>query len=380
MDFYGTLGTACQERETMLALFQAGMTGARLNLSHVTLAECAPLLSDFWSAAREAGCSPRLVIDLQGPELRVGRLPEAVTLPEGGTVLLVPEDGTALRVPEDLPGGTVSPPPDGGPDGGLPFPCRVPVPERVLYAARAGDRIALDDSAFLLEARERTADGLFCRVLRGGRLQSRKSLSVLGRTVDAPALTAQDRENLRHAAASGVTDILQPFVRGREDVEALRDALARENLRHVRVMAKIENRQGLDKLDEIIAAADEICIARGDLGNGMPLWKLPGIQKEISRRCRAAGRPFCVATQLLWSMHERAVPTRAEVLDIYNAALDGAAGLMLTGETAVGKYPVEAMRYLCRTAREGLPCSLSTAIQKPRFPRSVHHPNRDGRR
>ena len=98
------------------------------------------------------------------------------------------------------------------------------------------------------------------------------------------------------------------------------------------------------------AAADEICIARGDLGNAMPLWELPRVQKEIAARCRAAGRPFCVATQLLWSMQERAVPTRAEVLDIWNCVLDGAAGLMLTGETAVGRYPVEAMRYLVRTA------------------------------
>ena len=119
-------------------------------------------------------------------------------------------------------------------------------------------------------------------------------------------------------------------------------------------MAKIENRQGLDHLDEIIAAADQICIARGDLGNSMPLWELPAVQKDIARRCREAGRPFCLVTQLLWSMEQRPVPTRAEVLDIYNGVLDGASSLMLTGETAVGKYPVEAMEYLVKTAGRAL--------------------------
>lgn len=322
MELYGTLGAACRDRGTMLELFRAGMTGTRLNLSHVTLAECAPWLHDFWSAASEAGAAPRLVIDLQGPETRVGRLSRPVYLPEGETILL-------------------------GGDG-------VPVARAVLDAARPGDRIVMDDSAFLLEALERGNGTLLCRVLRGGLLGSRKSVALPGRHLDTPTLTEEDWENLKAASRFGVTDILQPFVRGRRDVEILRAALLKNGLKAVRIMAKIENCQGLDKLDEIIAAADEICIARGDLGGGMPLWELPGVQKEIARRCREAGRPFCVATQLLWSMQERAVPTRAEVCDIYNAVLDGAGGLMLTGETAAGKYPVEAMSYLARTVREAL--------------------------
>lgn len=318
MDFYGTLGTACGDRETIRALFCAGMTGARLNLSHVTLSACEPWLEDFWSASAGLGIRPRLVIDLQGPELRVGRLDKPISLTEGTEVPLG--------------------------EGG------VPVPEAALDAAEAGDRVALDDSAFLLEVERREGRTLRCRVLRGGTLQSRKSLALLGKQPDAPALTGEDRENLARAGDYGVTHILQPFVRGREDVEAVRSALEEKGLSHIKIMAKIENRQGMKKLDEIIAAADEICVARGDLGNGMPLWELPGAQKEIARRCRRVRRPFCVATQLLWSMQERSVPTRAEVCDIYNAVLDGAAGLMLTGETAVGRYPAEAMTYLVRTA------------------------------
>ena len=185
-------------------------------------------------------------------------------------------------------------------------------------------------------------------------LKSRKSLAILGVEPDTPALTAEDLEDLDQAGRWGVTHILQPFVRGAEDLLTVRQALDRRGLARVKIMAKIENRTGLDKLDDIIAGADEICIARGDLGNSMPLWQLPRVQKDIAERCRAAGRPFCLVTQLLWSMEQRPVPTRAEVLDIYNGVLDGAESLMLTGETAAGRYPVQAMDYLVRTAGTAL--------------------------
>ena len=320
MDFYGTLGASCAQREILTALFQAGMTGARLNLSHTTLPECASLLEDaFWPAARQAGVEASLIVDLQGPELRVGRLAEPVPLPEGRRVTL-------------------------GAEG-------VPIPENLLAAARTGDRISLDDSALLLTVEETRPDRLLCRVDRGGLLKSRKSLALLGKEVDAPALTGEDRANLALAGRFGVTHILQPFVRGREDLLTLRSALAELGLDRVKIMAKIENRRGMEKLDEILEEADVICIARGDLGNSMPLWELPSAQKRIARTCRAAGKPFFVVTQLLWSMEERAVPTRAEVSDIYNAVLDGSCALMLTGETAAGRHPLEAMEYLAKTAR-----------------------------
>ena len=327
MEFYGTLGDACWERETLEKLFRAGMTGARLNLSHTTLEACAPLLEErFWPAARQAGVEARLIVDLQGPELRVGTLKEPVTMDEGTEVLL----GA----------------------GGIPVPAAV-------AAARAGDEISLDDSALLLTVVERRTDALRCRVERGGLLKSRKSLAILGVQPDTPALTEEDRRNMDWAARCGVTDVLQPFVRGAEDLAVLRGALAERGLEQVRVMAKIENRQGMEKLDEIMDASDVICIARGDLGNSMPLWELPAAQKHIADRCRAAGRSFFVVTQLLWSMEQRAVPTRAEVCDIYNAVLDGSDALMLTGETAVGRYPVQAMEYLVKTARSAL-CAGST--------------------
>lgn len=323
MEFYGTLGGSCQSRAVLDRLFQAGMTGARLNLSHTTLSACAPLLNEiFHHAARAAGVTPHLIIDLQGPELRVGTLPAPVLLEEGGQAVLG--------------------------EGGI------PVPDVVVKAAQVGHSISLDDSALLLEVEEAEPARLLCRVRRGGLLRSRKSLAILGVEVDSPALTQADLDNLDVAASFGVTHILQPFVRGREDVLALRRALEERGLTQVQIMAKIENRRGLEHLDEIAAAADQICIARGDLGNAIPLWELPGIQKDIARRCRAAKVPFCLVTQLLWSMEQRPVPTRAEVCDIYNGVLDGAASLMLTGETAAGKYPVQAMEYLVKTARRAM--------------------------
>lgn len=324
MDFFATLGSASWSRDVLDRLFRAGMTGVRLNLSHTSLTDCAGLIRDvFRPAAQAAGRSPSLILDLQGPELRVGRLPGPIQLKEGSELLLG--------------------------EGG------VPVPQAVLHSAREGSQISLDDSALLLQVRRVSPSVLLCRVLRGGVLRSRKSLSILGVQSTAPALTQADLDNLDLAGRLGVTHVLQPFVRSRADLLALRAALDRRGLGGVQVMAKVESRQGVERLDEIMEQADQICIARGDLGNAIPLWELPGLQKEISRRCRAAGKPFCLVTQLLWSMEQRPVPTRAEVCDIYNGVLDGASSLMLTGETAVGKYPVQAMEYLVRTAR----CALA---------------------
>ena len=324
MEFYATLGDPCAKRDILDRMFQAGMTGIRVNLSHTSLKKCAPLLERlYWPAARAAGrADAHLILDLQGPELRVGQLTRAISLREGSELLLG--------------------------DGGI------PIPQTILQTARPGQQISIDDGSLLLEVKRSSPTVLLCRVVRGGVLHSKKSLALLGAGVDTPTLTADDLENLRQAGKYGVTHILQPFVRNRHDIDVVRQALDSLGLSQVQIMAKIEERQGCDRLDEIIKAADQICIARGDLGNSMPLWKLPAVQKDISRRCREAGRPFCLVTQLLWSMEQRPVPTRAEVSDIYNGVLDGASSLMLTGETAAGKWPAQAMEYLVRTANEAL--------------------------
>ena len=293
MHFYGTIGPACASAGTLRRLVDAGMTGLRMNLSHGALAEHAD-----WLAMIHAVDIPDLLIDLQGPELRVGRLASPVTLPEGGTVQL-------------------------GAGG-------IPCPVQLVQAARPGQQLLLDDGKLLVE------------------------VTAAGPDAPMPTLTSEDLANLRIAASCGVTGVMLPFVRGKQDILALRQALAEAGAPQIRIFAKIENLAGVQALPEFLSLVDEVVIARGDLGNAMPLWELPRCQKQLSAACRAAGVPFMVVTQMLDSMCTRAVPTRAEVSDIYNAVLDGASSLMLTGETAAGQYPVQAMEFLVRTANTAL--------------------------
>ena len=230
-------------------------------------------------------------------------------------------------------------------------PDRIPFSEevrRALETAPSGQEILLDDGKILL----RTDGANRLCVVRGGILESRKSVALPGITIETPAMTEADLANIRKAESFGVAAVMQPFVRSRDDLLTVRSALDRVGGKRIRLLAKIESRAGIDKLEELIPCCDEIVIARGDLGNAMPLWALPAAQKRIAAACRAAGRDFMVVTQMLDSMIHKAVPTRAEVSDIFNAVLDGAASVMVTGETASGDYPVLAIRYLSQTVRE----------------------------
>lgn len=317
MHFYGTIGPACAQAETLCRMAAAGMTGIRMNLSHGSLAAHA----DWLALVREAGIR-ELLIDLQGPELRIGQLAQPLELNAGDTLVLG--------------------------EGG------VPCPAALIKAAPAGQEILLDDGKLLVQVADARPEALNCTVLRGGLLQSRKSIAVPGLCVPSPTLTAEDEENLRIAADCGVTGVMLPFVRSAEDIRTLRKALEAAGAGHIRIFAKIENLAGVQALPEFLPLVDEVVIARGDLGNAMPLWELPRCQKQLSAACKAANVPFMVVTQMLDSMHTRAVPTRAEVSDIYNAVLDGASSLMLTGETAAGQYPMQAMEYLVKTAQTAL--------------------------
>ena len=184
------------------------------------------------------------------------------------------------------------------------------------------------------------------RVVRGGVLKSRKSLKIVDRSVDGPVLTPQDIQNLQLVREYGVTSVMLPFVRSGRDLRTLRAAMEELGCGDLRIFAKIENREGVAHIEDIIPEADMVVIARGDLGNDVPLWELPGVQIDLGEACKAAGKPFLVVTQLLYSMTERPVPTRAEMSDIFYAVTGGASALMLTNETAAGKYPAAAMRYL----------------------------------
>lgn len=334
IDFYGTLGPSCCDEPTLYALFTEGMTGVRLNLSHSGLAACKAWIDCLHAASARAGMQTRLLIDLQGPELRVGPSLAPLALNKGEPVFLF-ENGKDSAFENT----------------------GIPVPLPLLNALEKDQEILLDDGALLLRCLagkhlEKGVTAVSCVVVRGGVLQPRKSIAAPGCVLHTPTLTEADLGNLAVAAAYGVTGVMLPFVRDPEDLRALREALVAAGAPHIRILAKLENLAGVKMLPELLPHCDEIVIARGDLGNDMPLWELPAIQKQISALCRKAGKPFMVVTQMLHSMQKSQVPTRAEVSDIFNAVLDGASSLMLTGETAAGDYPVQAMEYLCRTARE----------------------------
>lgn len=314
---YGTIGPACRDTEILKQMFKEGMDGLRLNLSHTSLAEASAMIESCRRAARECGVRPELLIDMQGPELRVGRLEVPVRLTEGEFVA-----ADDILLPEAV--------------------------KRVLEYRDPGQEILLDDGKILL--RSECGHGL--RVVRGGLLESRKSVALPGCTFRAPAMTDNDRDQIKRAKEYGVTAVMQPFVRSKEDLIEVRNALDEAGCKDIRLLAKIENRDGISRLEELIPYCDEVVIARGDLGNAMDLWELPAAQKRISAICREADRDFMVVTQMLDSMTHRQVPTRAEVSDIFNAVADGASSVMVTGETAAGDHPVLVMRYLCRTVRE----------------------------
>lgn len=315
-DIYGTLGPACADVETLSKMFDAGMTGIRLNLSHVTLRKAASQVEALHKAAENCGVKAKLLIDMQGPELRLPSFETEAELQDGENVILG-EGGIAM-------------------------------PEIVLPYLVAGQQVLLDDGRLLLDM----LDNRNAKVLRGGILKSRKSIALPGSKIHPPTMTAEDMENIRDAKQFGVTGVMQPFVRDAEDLKAVRTALNEAGAEDIALFAKIENMDGVEHLDELLPHCEEIVIARGDLGNAMPLWELPAVQKRISAKCRESGKNFMVVTQMLWSMEKAPVPTRAEVSDIFNAVYDGCASVMVTGETAVGKYPVEVIKYLSNTAKE----------------------------
>ena len=315
MRYYATLGPSCCDTAVLAALLRRGVTGFRLNLSHTSLSARRDWIDALHTAEQETGLRAQLMIDLRGPEVRIGDMPAPLPLAEGAAVTL-------------------------GVD--------IPVDGDVLDALRSGMTVLLDDGAMALTV----VDGGVCRVTRGGTLTGHKSLTLEGVDLRRPALCEADLADLAQAAALGVNAVMQPFVRSADDLRVVRRTMAENGLAGAELFAKVENRPGLDALPDWLALCDVVTIARGDLGSSLPLEQLPAAQKRIAALCRSRGKPFLVVTQLLHSMIDHPSPTRAEVLDIYNAVLDGADCLMLTGETAQGRCPLESADWLIRVAQE----------------------------
>ena len=319
---YATLGPACCEVNTLSAMLRLGLTGFRLNLSHRTLHDCRRWTDALRAAGEAAGVRPELIIDLRGAELRLGDLTRPIRLQAGDTIRF----------------GKM----------GLPL-----LDADILAALHPGQTMLVDDGAIELTVDSHDGETAVCRCLRGGQLEGRKSITLPGVEIPRPAVSEADRADLTMARAHGVTAVMQPFVRSRDDLLQVRQALHEYDLDALTVFAKVEDAEGVATVGEWLDLCDVVTIARGDLGSNLCLYDLPRAQKQIAAVCRAANKDFLVVTHLLQSMIHSLVPTRAEVTDIYNACLDGANCLMLTGETAQGQHGVEAVGILLEMARRG---------------------------
>ncbi|MCZ0205480.1 pyruvate kinase [Streptomyces achromogenes] len=320
-----TLGPATHSYDRIKALVEAGMDVARFNLSHGTHAEHEERYRRVRKAADETGRSVGILADLQGPKIRLGRFAE-------GPVLLERDDTFTITVEDGVEGdrhrcGTT-------------------------YAGLAadvtpGERVLVDDGKVCLEVTEVDGPRVHTRVIEGGVVSDHKGLNLPGVAVSVPALSKKDEDDLRWALRTGFDLVALSFVRSGDDAVDVHRIMAEEG-RRLPVIAKIEKPQAVRNLDGIVAAFDGLMVARGDLGVEMPLEQVPIVQKRAIALARRNAKPVIVATQMLDSMIENSRPTRAEASDVANAVLDGTDAVMLSGETSVGKYPVETVRTMAK--------------------------------
>ncbi|WP_445400281.1 pyruvate kinase [Streptomyces sp. LE64] len=320
-----TLGPATDSYDQIKALVEVGMDVARFNLSHGSYAEHEERYQRVRKAAEETGRSVGLLADLQGPKIRLGRFLE-------GPVLLERGDAFTITVEDGVEGdrhtcGTTY-------DG-------------LAADVTPGERILVDDGKVTLEVVAVDGPRVRTTVIEGGMVSDHKGLNLPGVAVSVPALSTKDQEDLRWALRTGFDVIALSFVRSGQDIRDVHRIMKEEG-RFVPVIAKIEKPQAVDNLDDIVAAFDGLMVARGDLGVEMPLEQVPLVQKRAVKIARRNAKPVIVATQMLDSMIENSRPTRAEASDVANAVIDGTDAVMLSGETSVGKYPIETVRTMAR--------------------------------
>src|SRR3989442_1837379 len=318
-----TLGPATGHESAIGALLQAGANVLRVNASHGTPETRAEWIAAIRRVAARTDLPVAVLLDLQGPRIRVGDLPAPRELTPGQQVVFAPED---VARGDELP----------------------TTYDRLATDARVGSRILLNDGLLSVEVTGVDAPRVRGRVVDGGILTAHKGMNLPGVQVSAPALTEKDREDVRDAVKIGVDYLALSFVRRPEDIEELRGLVPAT----IKLVAKIEKATALDNLDKIVSVSDAVMVARGDLGVELPFEQVPLVQKRLIREANNQGKPVITATQMLESMVHSPRPTRAEASDVANAILDGTDAVMLSAETAVGKYPVEAVRAMDRIIRE----------------------------
>ena len=324
-----TMGPNTDNREIMKELALNGMDVARFNFSHGDHAEHRHRLEILESVREELGIPIASLLDTKGPEIRTGKLKDGkkVTLKEGDLYTLTTEEivGDETRGYINYAG--------------------------LAEDVKPGDRILIDDGLIELHVREVNGTDIVCRIENGGELGEKKGVNVPGVRVQLPALTDKDKEDIRFGVDAGFDFVAASFVRNADAIREIREILD-EKGSAMQIIAKIENEEGIENIDSIIEASDGIMVARGDMGVEIPAEKVPHIQKMIIRKCNLACKVVITATQMLDSMIRNPRPTRAEVSDVANAVYEGTDAVMLSGETAMGSYPIEAVRMMSQIAEE----------------------------
>lgn len=323
-----TIGPASQEKSVFSDLVKEGLNVARLNFSHGDHQEHLARITMIKEVRKALNQPVALLLDTKGPEIRTGKFEAPVVLKEGQTFTLTTEDrmgnqdGCQISY-EDLPGDVV-----------------------------IGDKILIDDGLVELEIVEIKGCDIITKVLNTGEVKNHKGVNVPGVKINLPAITPKDEADIIFGLENGIDFIAASFVRKASDVLEIRKILESHAKHEVHIISKIENQEGLDNLDEIIRVSDGIMVARGDLGVEIPTEDVPLAQKLMIQKCNLAGKPVITATQMLDSMQRNPRPTRAEVTDVANAILDGTDAIMLSGETAAGKYPVESVQTMANIAKK----------------------------
>ena len=333
-----TIGPACNTKPMLLKMIDAGMNVARVNMSHGTHEDLAVVFQTIREAIAESGKNVAILLDTKGPEVRVATFANGkATLQEGADFTLYKE-----RDEGDFDGVAIS------------YPKLVDIFFNEGSAA-IGRELLLDDGLISIIVKEVYPDRIVCRVNKGGVIKNRKSINIPGYHISMPYVSAQDRRDIEFGLSQGADVVAASFVRNHEDVRTLRDFIDSIGYEHVEIIAKIENQGGVDDMDLIMDYADGIMAARGDMGVEIPFIKLPEIQKRLIRKCVAKGKYVITATQMLESMTTNPRPTRAEISDVANAVYDGTSAVMLSGESAAGKYPLEsvcALNDICTEAEK----------------------------
>lgn len=318
-----SIGPASSDPAIMEQMVNVGMNVARINFSHATMEERKTVVSSVKKVRKETGKPIAILYDTKGPEFRNG------VMQSGGVELV---EGSKIRIVKESVIGNVER-----------FSVNHP---QALDGLEKGSSILLENGLMKLDVISREDDGVTCQVVNGGVLESKKSLNVPGVHLDIPFISDVDREDIIYACRHDGNFLALSFVNSFHDVLAVREILKEEQREDMKLISKIESATGIENLESIIEVSDGVMVARGDLGVEVPMEELPIYQKQIIEMCRKYGKFCIVATEMLESMKKNARPTRAEVSDVANAVLDGADAVMLSGETTMGKFPIDTVRYM----------------------------------